>query len=109
MRHLLAVAAGALVGLCALAVHRSWPWGLLLAVVTSLAVTWWLRQGDAGRVAASFALGWLVMFGIATAGRPEGDYAVAADASGTVMAGVALVMVVLGVTALARPRPTPRT
>jgi hypothetical protein len=102
LRHVAALLVGGLVSVAALAVHRSaFPLGLLLAVVTTYAVPWWLLRGPEPRCASSYALGWLVVFGIAVAGRPEGDFVLAQDLRGLALmvAGVGLVVVaVVGLT-----------
>ena len=105
---------GALVGVAATAVHRvavlGIPAGLLLAVAGSLLTARHLRRGPLPRSAAAYALGWVVVVGLALAGRPEGDYAVAADVPGYVLMGTGLVLVALGVASLAPsggPRPGP--
>ena len=89
---------GASVAVAALAVHRSaFPLGLLLAVVTTYAVPWWLLRSSAPRTAASYAVCWLVVLGVVVAGRPEGDFAIAQDLEGIVLlvVGVGLVAVAL--------------
>ena len=87
---LAAAVAGAVAGVCSVAVHARW-WGLLLAVATTLSCLLALRPG------------WVrLAFGAAYAGatvylavpRPEGDFALADDLTGYVMLG-------LGVSALA--------
>lgn len=108
MSHVGAVLVGALASLAALAVHRSGPGGLVLAVVASLVVAWVLRATTRPRLATSYAVGWLVVFGIAVAGRPEGDYALATDLAGYTLMAAAFGMVVLAVTALPGRQP-PRT
>jgi hypothetical protein len=91
---------GVLVSLAALAVHRSGLGWLLLAAVTSLAAGWMLRATARPRLASSYCLGWLVVFGIAVLGRREGDYVLASDAAGYTLMGVAFALVVLAVSAL---------
>ena len=94
---------GAAVGSAAMIVHRmdvlDLPLGLLLAPVATFAVAWALRVSCVRRSASSYAAGWLLVFGVALAGRPEGDFAVVNDASGYVMIGTAFVLVVVGVSA----------
>jgi hypothetical protein len=104
--HLLAVLLGACVGLAALAVHRSaFPWGLALALATSLAVPWRLLLSRRPRSAAAYAAGWLVVFAVALAGRPEGDFVLATDLEGYTLIGGALVVLAVGVVGLLRRRP----
>lgn len=98
----LAAVVGAVTSLAALAVHRAGPPWFLLAVVGSLGVAWLLRSGDAPWTAAAYCAGWLLVFGIALAGRPEGDYVVAGDLRGYGLIVVAFVLVVLGATSLGR-------
>lgn len=103
LHHLAALLVGALVAVAALAVHRSvFPLGLLLAVVTTYAVPWWLLRGPVPRSAASYSVGWLVVLAVAVTGRPEGDFVLAQDLRGfsLMVAGIGLVVVaVVGVTA----------
>lgn len=108
MSHLGAGLVGALVSLAALAVHRSGLGWFVLAVVVSLAVPWWLRGTARPRLAGSYALGWLVVFGVAVVARREGDYVLATDLAGYGLMAVAFAMVALAVSALPR-RQTPRT
>ena len=70
---------GALVGLSALALHALW-WGLLLAVVGSLAVLWALPP----RVwtLPPYAVGWWVPILVGWSGRREGDYALESSSYG---------------------------
>ncbi len=69
---------GALVALAAVWVHRSlFPLGLVLAVATTWAVPWRLLLSRWPRTAASYVAGWLALFGLVVAGRPECDYALA--------------------------------
>jgi hypothetical protein len=106
--HAAAALVGALASLAALAVHRSGPGWLVLAGVVPVAAAWLLRGTSRPRLAASYSLGWLVVFGIAAAGRREGDYVLATDLAGYVLIAVAFAMVALGVSALPGRQP-PRT
>ena len=106
VQHAIALVLGATVALTSVAVHRTEvlgaPFGLLLAVAASMTLAWVLR--GMGRVGASYALGWLALFGVALTGRPEGDFVVASDLRGYGLMAAALVLVVIGVTSLpARP------
>lgn len=105
MSHVGAGLVGALVSLCALAVHRSGPGWLVVAVVVSLGSAWVLRGAARPRLAASYALGWLVVFGVAVAGRAEGDYVLATDLAGYTMSVVALALVVVAVSVLPGTQP----
>jgi hypothetical protein len=108
---LVALLLGGVVAVSAVAVHRQvadgLPWGVVLAVVASVAVGWGARRVWPARptLASAYGLGWLVVFGLALVGRPEGDYAIAADARGYLLIGAALVMVAVTVGALAWSRP----
>jgi hypothetical protein len=73
-------------------------------VLVSVAVPWLLRGTSRPRLAASYCLAWLVVFGVAVAGRPEGDYVLAGDLAGYTMMATAFGLVVLGVSALAGTR-----
>jgi hypothetical protein len=92
---------GAAVAACSVAVYRDVvagvPFGLVLAVLTTFATAWLLRRPPApARATSAYALGWLVLFGGVVAGRPEGDFAIAADLLGYLRMGAALVLVVVG-------------
>jgi hypothetical protein len=107
VRHAGALLLGAVVGLASTAVHR-WvllgvPGGLLLAVSASLLTAWHLRRGPAPRSAAAYCLGWVAVVGLALAGRPEGDYAVAGDVPGYLLMGTGFLLVAFGVASLAPP------
>lgn len=81
--------AGAMTGLATVAVHSR-----LLMLVFALAATfaalvglppgWWSR--------VPFAAGWTAVVAVAAAGRPEGDYALAANTAGYVVLVVAVVL-----------------
>ena len=100
---------GAATAVAAIAVHRSGPVWLALAVVASLAVGWALRSTGTPRLAAAYCLGWLVVLGYALAGRPEGDYVLASDGAGYVMMTTGFLLVVLGITSLGRGEVRPGT
>jgi uncharacterized membrane protein len=105
LRHVLSALTGAATGLAAVTVHRSaFPLGLLLALVTTFAVAWRLLRSSRPRTAGSFVLGWLVVLGVVLAGRPEGDYAIAADLPGYALLAAGLVLVVVGLVAVAGGR-----
>jgi hypothetical protein len=105
LRHLACLLLGAAVALGALAAHRSLaPLGLLVAVGSSLAVAVWLRGSRAPRTAASYVAGWLVVLAVVVAGRPEGDYLLAADLPGYALLGSALLLAVVGLVSLAGGR-----
>lgn len=102
LRHAGCLLLGVLVALAAVGVHRSLlPLGLLLAVATTWAVPWWLLRSPWPRAAASYCVGWLAMFGVVVAGRPEGDYALAGDLAGYSLMAAGFVLVIVGIVALA--------
>jgi len=107
--HVVAVLVGAGVSVASVAVHRveavGLPVGLLLAVAATFAVVWAMWQvRDARRLPTSYALGWLVPFGHLLAGRPEGDFVVVAGLTGYVLMLTAILLLCVGVAAVARPR-----
>lgn len=91
---------GAATAVAAVAVHRSGPGWLTLAVAASLGMAWALRTTGTPRLGSAYCLGWVGVFGVALAGRPEGDYAVAGDTAGYVMMVTGFALVVLGITSL---------
>ena len=93
---------GMATAIAAIAVHRSGPAWLTLAVAASVGVAWGLRSTGTPRLGASYCLGWLVVLGFALAGRPEGDYVLAGDTAGYVMMATGFALVVLGITSLGR-------
>jgi hypothetical protein len=98
LRHVGALVLGAVVAVAAVDVHRwLFPVGLLLAVVTTYAVPLRLLASRWPRLASSYSFGWLVVFALVIAGRPEGDYAIASDLQGYTMmaAGLGLVLVAI--------------
>ena len=100
---------GVAVALASVAVHRSaFPLGLVLAVATTYAVPWWLLRTRWPRTATSYAVGWLVLFGLVVVGRPEGDFAIAQDSRGLALMAAGLGLVVVGTVGLTRTsRPAP--
>lgn len=101
LRHAAALVVGVLVGLAAVAVHRDAPpAGMLLAVVTSLALPWRLRVSRFPRTASTYAGGWLALFAVVVLGRPEGDFALASDVRGYGLMTTGMVLVVVGLVGL---------
>jgi Family of unknown function (DUF6113) len=103
--HGIALLVGAAVAVASVTVHRSVvvqvPLGLLLALAATFVTAAALR-GTLPGLATSYAAGWLVAFGFALFGKPEGDYVVAADLRGYTMMGAAFVVAVLGLASLSR-------
>ncbi|MDX6302893.1 MAG: hypothetical protein QOF53_4107 [Nocardioidaceae bacterium] len=103
--HLGCLLLGAAVALAAVAVHRSaFPAGLVLALVTTFAVSWWLLGSRRPRTAASYVLGWLAVLVLAALGRPEGDYALASDFEGYALLVAGLPLMLVGILSLAGVR-----
>ena len=102
--HVAALLGGVVVALAGVLVHRidvlHVPLGLSLSIGAMFVVAWALRTSAAPRLAASYSLGWLVVFGLVLVGRAEGDYAVAADVNGYVMIAAAFGLVAVGVSSL---------
>lgn len=96
-------AAGAATGLAGVAMH-GYLWGLLLTIGATAAALWALpgRLGLRG----AFAGGWVVIAALALWGRPEGDYAVAANLPGYGFLALAAAVAVSGITTLAGTRST---
>lgn len=107
LRHLGLVVLGAAVALAGAVVHREaaagLPWGLALVAAASVGTGVLLRVSARPRQAASYAVGWLVVFSVAALGRPEGDYVLVADLRGYAMMLLALVVVGVAVSGLASP------
>ena len=105
LRHLACLLLGLVVALADVVVHRSaFPAGLVLSVVTAYAVPWRLLRSAHPRTAASFVAGWLVLFAVVVAGRPEGDYALAGDLEGYSLMAAGFGLAVLGIVSLAGGR-----
>ncbi|MBI2243479.1 MAG: hypothetical protein HYU55_05865, partial [Nocardioides sp.] len=66
------------------------------AVVAALPAGWWSRL--------AFVVGWDLMVGWLTFPRPEGDYLISQDLPGYTVLGAALVLIVVGIATLPRPR-----
>ena len=103
--HLACLLLGAAVALAAVAVHRSaFPAGLVLALLTTYAVSWWLLRSPRRRTAASYVLGWLAVLVVVVLGRPEGDYALASDFEGYALLVAGLPLMLVGILSLAGGR-----
>ena len=93
--------AGAATGVAAVALHELW-WGFALsAVATVVAVValpagWWSRL--------PFVVGWDLMVGWLSLPRTEGDYLISQDLQGYAVLGLGLVLLVVAVGTLPRPR-----
>ncbi|ABL80674.1 MULTISPECIES: hypothetical protein [unclassified Nocardioides] len=93
--------AGAVTGVAVVALHPI-GWGLALglvatgAVVAALPAGWWSRL--------AFVVGWDLLVGWLTFPRPEGDYVISQDLPGYTVLGAALVLIVVGIATLPRPR-----
>jgi hypothetical protein len=101
----LALAGGAVVGGCAVLLHGYW-WGLLLGVVTAVALLaavpsgWWRRL--------PFALGWCAVTLVLAVERPEGDYLVESSTSGYLLLGAGVGVLLGGIVGVRRhPPPVP--
>jgi Family of unknown function (DUF6113) len=107
LRHGAALVLGVVVGLAAVIVHRAaFPLGLLLALVATFATAWWCQRSPRPRTAATFAAGWLAVLLVVLLGRPEGDYAVAADVPGFALLAGGLVLFLVALVVLAGGRRT---
>jgi hypothetical protein len=97
----LCVAAGAVSGVAAVAVHRElwgWPLGVAAAVTSATALpgSWW------GRVA--FCWSWAaVVLGLSVS-KAEGDYVIAGDVPGYALLLVAVLLAVVGAGSLVSRR-----
>ena len=98
---LAAAVAGATTGLATVALHGLW-WGLLLGIAATAVTTYALPAGWWGRLA--FVVGWDAMVAWLLVPRAEGDYLISSDPSGYVVLGLGLVLVVVGIATLPRPR-----
>jgi hypothetical protein len=101
LRAVVTLALGLVVGVSAVGVHQWWVMLVVgsaaaLAVVLALPRAWWSRPPFVAGFTAAVALGSLP--------RSEGDYLVGADGPGYALLGVTLVLVLLAVVTLPRPR-----
>jgi len=94
--------AGAATGVATVALHELW-WGLALAVVATVVTVLALPPGWWSRLA--FVLGWDLMVGWLSFTRPEGDYLISQDLPGYAVLGLGLVLLVVAIGTLPRPRP----
>jgi len=93
---------GAGTALATVALHEL-AWGLPLAVAATVATLVALPPGWWSRL--PFALGFTAFVGWVVEPRPEGDYAISSDWRGYVVVGGALLLLVVGIATLPRPRP----
>jgi hypothetical protein len=95
---------GAGTGIAVVALHDL-TWGLALGaaatVVTVVALPpgWWSRL--------AFVLGWDLMVGWLTVPRAEGDYLISQDWQGYAVLGLGMLLLVVGLATLPRPRRDP--
>jgi hypothetical protein len=100
----LCLVGGAATSLAAVMVHQRW-WGLALVVaglaaaVVALGPGWWTRL--------PFALGFVVVLGLAMTPRGAGDYLVPGNTEGYLLLALGFVLVLTAVATL--PRPTRST
>ena len=91
-----ALTLGLVVGIAAVALHTYW-WGLALATAATATTTYALPPGW-GRV--PFAVGSAAAVGYLAFPRAEGDYVIASNASGYLLFGLTLVLVVAALVTL---------
>lgn len=110
--HLFAFVVGAAVSVAVVTTHRSvmvsLPFGLLLGLAATFVVAWAMRE-TLRRLATSFAVGWIVVFGFVIVGKPEGDFAVASDLRGYALMAAAMVLAAVGVASFTPPSSSLRT
>jgi hypothetical protein len=101
LRHAAALLLGLLVSLASVVVHRSaFPLGLVLALVTTYSLAWWLLRSAHPRTATTYVAGWLAAFALVLRGRPEGDFALAQDLEGVLLMVAGLGLVAIGAAGL---------
>jgi len=96
----LSVLAGAACAVAAVAVHQWW-WGAVLAVVAVVAVVLCTPAGWTTRL--PFGAAYAAVTALVSTTRGEGDFLVGSTASGYVVLGLGLVVLVLCVATLPRP------
>jgi hypothetical protein len=92
---------GAVTGVATVALHDL-PWGLALGLAATAATVVALPGGGWSRLA--FVVGWDGMVGWLTVPRAEGDYVVSQDVEGYLLLGAGLVLLVVAIATLPRPR-----
>jgi hypothetical protein len=92
---------GAVTGVATVALHDL-GWGLALGIAATVLTAIALPPGWWSRLA--FAVGWAALVGWLTVPRPEGDYVISQDLPGYVVLGLGVLLLVLGVATLPRPR-----
>lgn len=95
---------GAATALATVAVHEIW-WGLLLGAAATLAALLGLRPGGTTRL--PFGTGWSAFVLWVSRPRPEGDFAVSSDGPGLTLLALAVVVMVVAIGTLPRPRRVP--
>jgi hypothetical protein len=93
--------AGAVTGVATVALHQLW-WGLALAAVATIVTVAALPAGWWSRL--PFVVGWNLMVGWLSLSRPEGDYLIGQDPQGYAVLGIGLVLLVVAIGTLPRPR-----
>ena len=93
--------AGAVTGVATVALHEL-AWGLALGLAATLVTVLALPPGWWSRLA--FVAGWDALVAWLTMPRTEGDYVISQDVPGYVVLGVGLVLLVVAIATLPRPR-----
>lgn len=86
---------GGVVGVAAIALHRSTS-SAVIAMTTTLVAMWALRWWSEHAVLA-FGAGWIGVVLVALAGRGEGDYVISSDARGWLLIGFGFVVLVTAI------------
>lgn len=92
---------GAGTGVATVAVHEL-AWGFALAVAATALTTYAVPAGWSTRFA--FVAGWVGTVGWLSLPRPEGDYLVSRDWQGYLVLGLGMVLIVVALATLPRPR-----
>ena len=95
-----ALLVGLVTGAAVVLLHTAWAWLVVGALAAAVSLRW--LPADGPRVA--FAVGWCLPVARGVLTRPEGDYLVAANATGWTLLGLS-VLVLLTALATLRLRP----